>query len=52
MARDDDFHKERFQAPADFDGPIAHRGCTDVIFAGLMLLSWIAMTGIGKDSTF
>lgn len=42
-----DSDKGRFQAPADFDGPIAHRGCTDVIFAGLMLVCWIAMTGIG-----
>ncbi len=50
MARDDDYdyEKDRFQAPADFDGPIAHRGCTDVIFAGLMLLCWVAMTGIGE----
>ena len=40
--------KGRFQAPADFDGPIANRSCTDVIFALLMLLSWAAMTGVGE----
>ena len=38
----------RFQAPADFDGPTASRSCTDILFAMLILLSWGAMTGIGK----
>lgn len=39
--------EERFQAPADFDGPVYTRSCTDVIFAGLLLIAWGVMTGIG-----
>lgn len=41
------YDKSRMEAPADFDGPTRHRSCTDVIFALLMLVSWVAMTAIG-----
>lgn len=48
----DERYGERFEAPADFDGPVAERGCTDVLFALLMVLCWLAMTGIGKATSY
>ena len=57
MGRRDDYEdssreRGRFQAPSDFDGPTHTRSCTDVIFAGIIILAWAAMTGIGKFSLF
>jgi Plasma-membrane choline transporter len=40
-------HSEKLVAPADFDGPTVDRHCTDVLCAGLLLASWIVMTGLG-----
>lgn len=55
MSRRDDYEessreKGRFQAPSDFDGPTHTRSCTDVIFAGLIIIAWAAMTAIGINS--
>ena len=57
MARRDEYEessreKGRFQAPSDFDGPTHSRSCTDVIFAGLIIIAWIGMSVIGKFSLF
>eukprot|EP00554_Chaetoceros_debilis_P003401 CAMPEP_0194085270 /NCGR_PEP_ID=MMETSP0149-20130528/16925_1 /TAXON_ID=122233 /ORGANISM="Chaetoceros debilis, Strain MM31A-1" /LENGTH=672 /DNA_ID=CAMNT_0038768117 /DNA_START=64 /DNA_END=2082 /DNA_ORIENTATION=- len=47
---DDDFDKKRLEAPADFDGPTSRRRCTDILFALLLLVMWVGMTGIGVFS--
>lgn len=38
---------DKLHAPADFAGPVERRKCTDVFCALLLLLSWLAMTGLG-----
>ena len=47
---DEGDNKGRLQAPADFDGPVANRRCTDILFALLLLVMWIAMTAVGVYS--
>eukprot|EP00538_Stauroneis_constricta_P011380 CAMPEP_0119551812 /NCGR_PEP_ID=MMETSP1352-20130426/4955_1 /TAXON_ID=265584 /ORGANISM="Stauroneis constricta, Strain CCMP1120" /LENGTH=677 /DNA_ID=CAMNT_0007597927 /DNA_START=70 /DNA_END=2103 /DNA_ORIENTATION=- len=39
--------RERFVAPADWDGPVESRRCTDLFCFFLLVASWIAMTYIG-----
>ena len=41
---------DKLHAPADFAGPVAQRKCTDIFCALLLLLSWLAMTGLGVYS--
>lgn len=38
---------DKLVAPPDFDGPTKHRHCTDILCFLLLLVSWVAMTGIG-----
>eukprot|EP00518_Triparma_eleuthera_P019797 CAMPEP_0197556900 /NCGR_PEP_ID=MMETSP1320-20131121/16028_1 /TAXON_ID=91990 /ORGANISM="Bolidomonas sp., Strain RCC2347" /LENGTH=121 /DNA_ID=CAMNT_0043118071 /DNA_START=13 /DNA_END=374 /DNA_ORIENTATION=- len=38
---------EKLQGNADFKGPGANRGCTDIICALLLIACWFAMTVIG-----
>ncbi|CAM9134848.1 unnamed protein product [Choristocarpus tenellus] len=40
----------KLTAPADFDGPVKNRKCTDIIFMVLIVCLWVAMTWIGADS--
>ena len=44
---DENRDMERLVAPADFDGPTVDRHCTDIVCFGLIIASWIVMTGIG-----
>lgn len=48
MTRDNP--EERLEAPADFAGPIANRGCTDVLCTLLLLAMWVGMTALGVYS--
>jgi choline transporter-like protein 2/4/5 len=43
----EDGEKEGMIAPPDFDGPTTDRKCTDILFAILILVCWVAMTGLG-----
>jgi len=49
MAEDnpDEPETSKLIAPADFDGPTKNRRCTDVFCSLLLVIAWIAMTGIG-----
>jgi len=38
---------DKLHAPPDFDGPVVHRKCTDVLCTLLLLCCWIAMTALG-----
>lgn len=38
---------EKLHAPADWDGPVEDRRCTDILVLLLLWGSWIAMTGVG-----
>ena len=38
---------DKLHAPPDFDGPTAHRKCTDILCALLLLCCWVAMTALG-----
>jgi hypothetical protein len=45
---DDDEAHEKLVAPADWNGPIEDgRHCTDVFCLFLLVLSWVAMSGVG-----
>jgi len=46
---EDDPSKPR-SAPADFDGPKANRGCTDIIGTIMLFSMWISLTIIGAYS--
>ena len=35
----------KLSAPADFDGPMANRGCTDILCLLLLVAMWAATTG-------
>jgi solute carrier family 44 (choline transporter-like protein), member 2/4/5 len=37
----------KFTAPPDFDGPTKDRHCTDIVCFALIVVMWIAMTGVG-----
>jgi hypothetical protein len=43
----DDSENDKLVAPADFDGPIERRHCTDLLFLLLLICMWVAMTGVG-----
>jgi len=45
MAKEDD--DSVLEAPADWDGPVEDRRCTDVILLLLIICMWVAMTGVG-----
>ena len=45
MADSDD--EEKLVAPADFDGPVADRHCTDILLLLLLWGMWIAMMRLG-----
>ena len=47
MSKDEIDHGEKLNAPPDFDGPISHRRCTDVLCTLLLFGMWISMTGLG-----
>ncbi|CAM9966712.1 unnamed protein product [Ascophyllum nodosum] len=42
--------QEKLRAPADFDGPVKDRKCTDVLFTLLIVAMWVAMTIVGITS--
>lgn len=42
-----EYNKKKLSAPPDFDGPTANRRCTDILFAIILLLCWVAMTAVG-----
>ena len=45
---DDDDNMDKLRAPADFDGPTKDRHCTDILMLLVIILSWVAMTGVGS----
>jgi len=45
MPKEDD--EDELQAPADWDGPVEDRRCTDILVLLMLWASWIAMTGVG-----
>lgn len=44
---DDEEDNKKLEAPADFNGPTESRRCTDILWLGLLIASWVAMTGVG-----
>jgi choline transporter-like protein 2/4/5 len=48
---DGDEALEKLSAPADWNGPVENRRCTDLFFLFLIILSWAAMTWIGIYAT-
>lgn len=49
--KDSDNDEDKFNAPADWDGPVEDRHCTDILLLILLWCMWIAMTGIGLYAT-
>lgn len=45
MGKDD-----KLRAPADFDGPVKDRKCTDILFTLAIIIMWITMTAVGIAS--
>jgi len=43
-------HNNKFEAAADFQGPVKKRSCTDPLFLLLLLGAWAAMTWIGREA--
>lgn len=41
---------DKLRAPADFDGPVKDRKCTDILFTLAIIALWIAMTFVGVTS--
>ena len=46
MPRDEE-GTDKLEAPADFDGPTDDRHCTDIVCSILIVIMWIAMSGVG-----
>ena len=47
VAYDRTHHGQKLQAPPGFDGPVAHRHCTDIIFLLLFVAHAVALTALG-----
>jgi len=47
MSDDNDHDDDKLEAPADWDGPVEDRHCTDILLLLLLWGMWIAMTGVG-----
>ncbi|CAM9758184.1 unnamed protein product [Scytosiphon promiscuus] len=41
---------DKLRAPADFDGPVQSRKCTDIIFTVAIIIMWVTMTAVGISS--
>lgn len=41
----------KLEAPADFAGPGKNRRCTDIPCCLLLIVAWVAMTGLGLIAT-
>jgi len=46
---DDEAH-DKLRAPADFNGPVEDRHCTDLLWLILLVLCWVGMTAVGAHA--